>query len=556
MGLKPGSLAWLLAHELRLGWRRFADLFGSLTPGGTWVLCAVGVGGLHLLAWPAMVWLTHPENAGGLGSSGIAMVTLSVLAWMTAQGLLLTTRTLQERGHLDLLVGSPLPARTVLASRAIAIAASSFGSAAVLALPAANIGAILDGPAWLGIYPTLLSLALIGTACGLSAAVGLFLAFGPIRARLIAQFSAAIVGGAFLLAMQVAALLPKSARAAVAERVGQWSDSALLMLPVAAFRGEPVAIAWLVVLSLALLAAATAGLSGAFVRAGLGAAGAPADRAWLQRERQMHVAASLPQTLRRKEWRLLWRDHNVFAQLSLQIVYTLPLAVVLLRGVENIPLAVALAPAIVVISAQIAASLAWITVSGEDAPELIAAAPVRRAEVELAKLTAVAAPVVAIVALPFLGLALLSPRVALLSALFAAAASVSTALMNLWHPMPGNRRGMLRRHSQSKLMALIEHLMAMLWAIAIVLAIAGTVWALVPVGLALALLAYLSPVRLRPFRRRRPSRLERDREGADAGSHVSSRHAGQQGGDLVTARAGCASQDAQVAGSRRRVCDR
>jgi ABC-2 type transport system permease protein len=503
MGLKPGSLAWLLAHELALAWRRFADLFGSLTPGGTWVVCAVCVAALHLLAWPAMVWLTHPENVGGLGSSGIAMVTLSVLAWMAAQGLLLATRTLQERGHLDLLLGSPLPARTVLASRAIAIAANSFGSAAILALPAANIGAVLDGPAWLGIYPTLLALSLVGTACGLAAAIGLFLAFGPRRARLIAQFSAAIVGGAFLLAMQIAALLPQASRTAIAEHVAGWGDSPLLGLPVAAFRGEPASITWLVALAIALFAAAVVALSGAFVRAGLNAAGVPADASRVEPAHggRMRFGASLGQTLRRKEWRLLWRDHNVFAQLSLQIVYTLPLAVVLLRGVENLPLAIALAPALVVISAQIAASLAWITVSGEDAPELIAAAPVRRTEVELAKLSAVGAPVVGILVLPFIGLAVLSPHVALLSALFAAAASVSTALLNLWHPMPGNRRGMLRRHSQSKLMAMLEHLMAMLWAIAIVLAIAGTPWVLLPVALALALLAYCSPVRLRPFRR-------------------------------------------------------
>ena len=69
----------------------------------------------------------------------------------------------------------------------------------------------------------------------------------------------------------------------------------------------------------------------------------------------------------------------------------MPLAVVLLRGVDNIPLALAVGPAIVVIAAQIAASLAWITVSGEDAPELIAAAPVCASEVELAKVTAIGA---------------------------------------------------------------------------------------------------------------------------------------------------------------------
>ena len=82
--------------------------------------------------------------------------------------------------------------------------------------------------------------------------------------------------------------------------------------------------------------------------------------------------------------------------------------------------------------------------------------------------------------------------------LFAAAASISTALFNLWHPMPGNRRGMLRRHSQSKIMALLEHLMAMLWAIAIVLAIVGSAWALLPIGLANAVLLCCSLPRGRP----------------------------------------------------------
>ncbi|HJU30678.1 MAG TPA: hypothetical protein VJ740_04460, partial [Hyphomicrobiaceae bacterium] len=169
--------------------------------------------------------------------------------------------------------------------------------------------------------------------------------------------------------------------------------------------------------------------------------------------------------------------------------------VVLLRGVDHIPLALAVAPAIVVIAAQITASLAWITVSGEDAPELIAAAPVSRERVEMAKVTAVGLPVLAVLALPIAGLALLSPFAAVMVALFAAAASISTALLNLWHPMPGNRRGMLRRHSQSKVMALLEHLLAMLWAVATVLGLVGSAWALVPIGLANMVLLFCRPRR-------------------------------------------------------------
>jgi ABC-2 type transport system permease protein len=134
-------------------------------------------------------------------------------------------------------------------------------------------------------------------------------------------------------------------------------------------------------------------------------------------------------------------------------------------------------------------------VSGEDAPELIAAAPLLRHRVQFAKVTAISVPVLMGPALPLAALALLAPFVALMVTLFAAAASISTALINLWHPMPRNRRGMLRRHSQSKVMALIEHPMAMLWAIATVLAVVGSAWALVPIGLANAVLILCSPPR-------------------------------------------------------------
>ena len=191
----------------------------------------------------------------------------------------------------------------------------------------------------------------------------------------------------------------------------------------------------------------------------------------------------------------------MFAQLSLQIIYTVPLAVVLLRGVDNIPLALAHR------AGHRRHRRADCRLAGLDhrVGRGRAGADRRRARccaqrVELAKVTAIGLPVLVILALPLAGLALLSPYVALMVALFAAAASISTALLNLWHPMPGNRRGMLRRHSQSKIMALLEHLMAMLWAIAIVLAVVGSAWALVPIALANVVLFCCSPPRRKSWR--------------------------------------------------------
>jgi ABC-2 type transport system permease protein len=487
--LRPGSLPWLLAHDITLNWRRFLDMFGRLPPAATLALCFGLVVLLHLLAWPIIKWLVRiMQESWAAGGSSLTVPILCTLAWMTAQGLLGAARTFHERGSLDLMLASPLPVRLVLASRALALAVSSLGSVAILVLPVANMGAVLDGPYWLAVYPALVGLALIGTAAGLAIAIALFQCFSPRRARLIAQLSAAVVGGAFLLAVQIAALLPAATRTAIAEAI---SSSRVATLVTAA---SP---AWLILIGVALFAGAILALSEPFRQASLRAAGAPAD-ADLDgsgHNRALQFGTGVAGTLRRKEWRLLCRDPNLFAQLSLQIIYTVPLAVVLVRGLENIPVATALAPAVVVIAAQIAASLAWITVSGEDAPELIAAAPVRRAEVDRAKIASIAVPLLLILALPLAGLFYLSPFVAGLVLVFAAGASTSTTLLNLWHPMPGNRRGMLRRHSQSKLMALLEHLLAMLWAIAIVFAVIGTAWAAVPIGLAGLLLLACSPAR-------------------------------------------------------------
>jgi ABC-2 type transport system permease protein len=491
---QAGSLPWLIAHDLTLNWRRFMEMFARLSPQATWAVLAGGAIALHLVAWPVAAWLVRLLREGSATStSTVAVLAFSVFAWMIAQGLLGTSRTMQERGSSDLLFSSPLPVRLVLASRAAATAASSFGSVGLLVLPVADVCAFLDGPAWLAAYPALFALSLIGTTAGLAAAIGLFLVLDARRARAYAQLCAALVGGAFLLGAQIAAMLPESVRTAIADRIAGSKAAALLDVTV---------LGWLTAVAVLIFAGAVMLLGGSFLRASLRAAGGTfaTDAQRVGRRHFSQFGSGLGATLRRKEWRLLRRDHSMFAQLSLQIIYTVPLAVVLLRGVDNIPLALAIAPAIVVIAAQISASLTWITVSGEDAPELIAAAPVLRERVELAKVTAIGLPVLVILTAPLAGLALLSPFVALMVALFAAAASISTALLNLWHPMPGNRRGMLRRHSQSKIMALLEHLLAMLWAIAIVLAVVGSAWALLPIALANAVLFCCSPPRRKPWR--------------------------------------------------------
>ena len=494
--MKPatGSFLWLVAHDLRLNWRRFAGMLGVAGGASPWAIVAVAAIASHALAWPVAQWLapvwTRSSGLDAAAQGPLIALVICVFSWMIAQSLFGTMRTLYDRGDLDLLMGSPLSARKVLAAKALAIAGSTLGSIAVLVLPLANVGALIDGAHWLAIYPVLVSMALIATALALFTGIGLFFLCGARRARLIVQLTGALIGGGFVLAAQIVILLPDHLQAAVMAWLVDGGSTGtvlrrVLALPVAAALGDGGSIAMLVAAAVVRFGIAVWLLSERFASASLAATGVSVSskRNVPGIDRPLRFRTGPAASLRRKEWRLLLRDPGLFAQISLQIVYTIPLVIVLLKS-GALPAAVAIAPSLVVIAAQVAASLAWLTVSGEDAPELIASAPVAPSAVDRAKLVAIAAPVAAMMVVPLVALAMISLKAAVLAMALAAGACVSTALLNLWHPMPGNRRGMLRRHSQSKLLALVEHIIAVLWAVAAVLLLIGTLWGLLPIVLA------------------------------------------------------------------------
>jgi ABC-2 type transport system permease protein len=490
------KFAWLAAHDIRLAWRGFIAMFDGWSNSAAWAASVTGLVCLHLLAF-GMLQL-RADYPATFSPTAARLAIAAIFAWMVAQGVLGATRQLYERGHVDVLFASPLSPWMAVASRALAITAGSLGSLAPLILPSANVGAIVDGPHWLLLYPVLTALAFSGTALGFLIAIGLFFAVGAQRARMVAQLTAALVGGSLILGAQIASLLPTDAGQSAA---AWWRAATGIFEPlgtlIAAAEREPAAAAAIAIVgSLVVFATAVAALTGAFIRAThLASGSSPATHA--TRGADYAFRPGVFAALRRKEWRLLVRDPNLFAQLGLQIIYTLPIAVFLLRSPDEIPPAVALVPLVVVLAAQIAASLAWITVSGEDAPELIASAPLTPTAAALAKLSAVAAPLIVILAVPLIVIALISHLALAYAIAFGAAAAMTTSLLNFWHPMPGNRRGLLRRHSQSKIVAIAEHGLALLWAVTVVLALVDLRLALAPLALVAGVLWVFRPKRAR-----------------------------------------------------------
>ena len=493
-----GSFLWLVRHDIRLSWRGFSHMFATFDTTRGLLLAVAALIALHLVAWPIAALLApNVDETIATGQTGtIVTVALSVLAWMVAQGLIGASRALFARSDLELLLGSPLDAVTVFGARALAIATSTFGSVGLLVLPTVNIGALLGRPSWLFIYPALIVLALVGTSVGLLFAMATFHYVGPRRARLVSQLVATFIAGGFVLGVQVWLLLPEAIQATLATAASAvWGNDSQLSAPVARLvAGDIQTVLLVTAASMALFAATVRLLAGPFARATLSAAGAPADgRRALDVEQPLRFSAGFGSALRRKEWRLLLRDPGIYGQLTLQIIYTLPVAVLLMRSNQELPPGLAVASAVVVIAAQVSASLAWIAVSAEEAPELLATAPARAGRIDRYKLSAIAVPVFVVVAVPTIGLAFASVRVALLTLVISALAATSTALLNLWHPMPGNRRGMLRRHQQSKLVALVEHALAVIWAIGIMIAIHSAWFTILPLVVVAAILSAVAP---------------------------------------------------------------
>jgi ABC-2 type transport system permease protein len=500
---RPGSFAWLAAHDLRQSWRGFDAAIGGLTRLKALLLIGALIG-LHALFW----WGLRFEGPDGplardaSLSRYIALGVLFVLPGIVAQAMNATTHALYAHGDLELLLSSPISARAVLGARALAIAANAIAWFAIVLAPLANVNAFAGHLHWLAIYPALLACGLFGTGIGVALALAFFAGLGPRRARVASQIGATIVGASFMLFLQGYAMAPGAARAALMQMLespdamGLFNGRALLSLPARAAAGDLQALGLWTIVALAVFALTPLALGNRFAKAAIASAGAPSPTARWRKARAFR--ARLGATMRTKERRLILRDPWLISQIVLQIVYMLPISFILWRngGVTGSP-GIVFTPLIVVVGAQLAGSLTWLALSGEDAPDLLRAAPIAASQIERHKIQAVLAPIALLLAAPLIALAFVAPGAAIWAALFALGASVSTALLNLWRQSPSPRAMMLRRHSQSKIVGMLEHLLAIVWAIGATMAVMGYWSALVPVLLA-CLILWLS--RSRPRR--------------------------------------------------------
>ena len=490
----PGSVLWLLGHEMRLYWRNFrAGRAGKGARGliGLAVVAALLVAGGVFIALGVR---GHQVPITPLSVAIAALATAVVFTLMLSQTLGASSEALYERGDLDLLFSSPIGPAKVLLVRALGLAGGVVTIFVLAAAPLLLPSVILGHPGWIGVFGVLGALALSSTAVGLLLAMGLFALIGPRRTRAVAQVLAALVGAAFFLASQARAILGEQASSSLFADIvrqsqeGRLKPPPIASLPLRAMLGQPLPLLALLAGAVVLFALSAMILGRRFSDAAAAAQGQTGGRVrGREPGRARAFAGGVFLATLRKELLLIGRDAALLSQVLLRVLYLIPTALLLSRNAaEGTGAALAGGAGIVVfLAGQVAGSLAWITLSAEEAPDLLAVSPAKIAILRRAKLAAALIPVGVLLALPIAVLAWFAPGAAAWTALGAALAAWSSGLVNVWRQRPGKRSEFRRRGGASWLVTLAEMVASALLAGATSLAVAGlAAWGLIPLILA------------------------------------------------------------------------
>jgi ABC-2 type transport system permease protein len=505
MTVQAGTAVWFACHESRLAWR---DWLAMMTAGRrerlrrVVIAIAIFVAFMHFVAY----WMVGRYADAAPDKTTLVTISASVLlSWllMVSQAMESTTRAFYSRADLDLILASPVDAEKIFAVRIATVALSMALLAIPLAAPFIDVLIVLGGWRWIGAYALILAMAAAATALAVGLTVALFHGIGPKRTRLVAQVVAAVIGAAFVIGLQVAAILSYGSLSRVSVLQSQTmlafapDAGSIIWWPARAALGDGLALVGVLAVSFIFLAAAIVFVAPRFGEYAITAAGAAGSTVSQTRRPAAFRRTSPRRMLRRKEWMLLRRDPWLVSQTLMQMLYLIPPAVLLWRSFDDGKGAYQLlVPVLVMAAGQLAGGLAWLAISGEDAPDLVATAPVPPSFIVRAKIEAVLGAIAMIFAPLVAALAVASPWHALVASAGIVIAAVAATLIQLWFRTQAKRSQFRRRQVSSRVATFAEAFSSIGWAATAAVAAASVWLAIAPALIALMVLAgawFMSP---------------------------------------------------------------
>ena len=169
---------------------------------------------------------------------------------------------------------------------------------------------------------------------------------------------------------------------------------------------------------------------------------------------------------------LLRRDPWLVSQSLMQLLYLVPPALLLWRSFSDSSVAIVLiTPVVVMAAGQLAGGLGWLTISGEDAPDLVATAPLPSSRVIRAKIEVVLFAIGVLFAPLVIALVFASPLQAAVTATGVTVAAASATAIQLWFRVQARRSQFRRRQTSSRLATFAEAFSSIGWAATAALAL-------------------------------------------------------------------------------------
>ena len=141
------------------------------------------------------------------------------------------------------------------------IAAAAVLIAVLLAAPFIDVLALLGGARWLAAFGVVAAMGAVATAAALALTIALFRLIGAKRTRLIAQIVAAVIGAAFVIGLQIAAIFSSGSLSRFAALQSDWmlahapDTSSAFWWPAHAVLGDLTALAAVILAGFGLLGA-------------------------------------------------------------------------------------------------------------------------------------------------------------------------------------------------------------------------------------------------------------------------------------------------------------
>ena len=278
---QPGSAVWFAGHEMRLAWRDWLAMMTAGRRERLWRAVIAIVGFVIFMHFVAYWMVGRYADAVPDQATLVTITATMLLSWllMVSQAMESVTRAFYSRSDLDLILASPAAVEKVFAVRIGILALTMAMMALPLAAPFIDVLIALGGWRWLGAYGLIAAMGVAATALAVALTVALFRLIGARRTRFVAQVVAAVIGAAFVIGLQLAAILSYGtiSRASVLQSEAVLAHApalnSFLWWPARAALGDGMALAGVLAASFALLAAVILSVAPRFGKYAVTAAG-------------------------------------------------------------------------------------------------------------------------------------------------------------------------------------------------------------------------------------------------------------------------------------------